>query len=274
MSNSSENSKVKELIKALYKKYGKNTYDFSHITDYRDTRSTVTVICKHCSESRKPTVYNLLNGISVCKCRSNSFSKALTTSKFVERCIEKYGDQYSYEETNYISLKQQVIIICNSCKKSFTVNAGAFQHRTKYCPHCSSNRTWSSVAIECLNAISEKSGLFVQHAKNLGEQKVCIGKSTYKADGFVKELNLIIEYNGDVFHGNPKLFKDTDQCHPFKKDTAKDLYLKTLLKEQQLKRIGYKVLTIWENDYKTNKDKTINKAIKIINKIKQSGEKK
>jgi hypothetical protein len=39
-------------------------------------------------------------------------------------------------------------------------------------------------------------------------------------DFFIKELNLAIEFQGDIFHANPKIFKASDNPNPFRKDLS------------------------------------------------------
>lgn len=107
---------------------------------------------------------------------------------------------------------------------------------------------YSYKCINWLESIMYQDGSFIQHALNEGEYS--IPGTRYKADGYCQETNTIYEFHGDVFHGNPLLFNDTDKCHPFDKQiTAGELYNKTLLKEQQIKELGYNLIVMWENDY-------------------------
>jgi G:T-mismatch repair DNA endonuclease (very short patch repair protein) len=90
--------------------------------------------------------------------------------------------------------------------------------------------------------------------KNMRHVK--IGK--YFVDGYDKERNMVYEFLGDFWHGNPKKFKSfefnkTTNC------TFGDLYQKTLEREQQIKDLGYNLVVMWEYDW--NK---INNSIKTI----------
>jgi len=59
----------------------------------------------------------------------------------------------------------------------------------------------------------------------------------------------IYEFHGDCFHGNPDLFEGHEQCHPYKKLKAKELYDKTKERENKIISLGYNLVTIWENDF-------------------------
>ena len=75
----------------------------------------------------------------------------------------------------------------------------------------------------------------------------------------------VIEFAGDYWHGNPDVygpeyFNTRTQC------TAKELYDKTLERNKILEEVhGCKVLLIWENTYKKDKQNTINKCLEFLN---------
>ena len=64
-----------------------------------------------------------------------------------------------------------------------------------------------------------------------------------------EELNIIFEFHGDYYHGNP-LYYNKDEYNVVCKTTFGELYRKTLLKEQTIKDLGYTLVTIWENKWK------------------------
>ena len=71
------------------------------------------------------------------------------------------------------------------------------------------------------------------------------GKS-YIVDGINLEEKIIYEFYGDYWHGNPKFYKLNDINH-FNKKTFGELYSKTMRREQELKDLGYTLITKWEN---------------------------
>lgn len=76
-----------------------------------------------------------------------------------------------------------------------------------------------------------------------------------KSFDFKIEPNVLIEVNGDFWHGNPMIYREDDIIpHPFKSVKAKDLWLKDDNKRKIAEEKGYKVVYFWENELKENKD--------------------
>jgi len=92
------------------------------------------------------------------------------------------------------------------------------------------------------------------------------GKYYYAYDFTDLNRRKIIEFNGDIYHGNPNIFKDDDRPNPFYQNmTAKDIHDKDEEKILLAKNNGFDTLTIWESDYRNNKNKTIKEALNFIN---------
>ena len=98
------------------------------------------------------------------------------------------------------------------------------------------------------------------------EHHIYIDGKNYYLDYYVQELNLDIEFQGDVWHGNPEIFEPDDHCIPTCKSlTAKDLWQKDQERMDKLKSIGITTIVVWESEYKKCKDfKQL-----ILNKLKQ-----
>jgi len=77
--------------------------------------------------------------------------------------------------------------------------------------------------------------------------------------------NKIIEYNGDFWHASPKKYKEYDIVKlPNKTITAKEIWEKDLEKIKLAESQGYKVLVIWESDFKKNKEKVIKECLQFL----------
>ena len=96
-----------------------------------------------------------------------------------------------------------------------------------------------------------KMGYVVQHSLSV-ETKIC--------DIFIPSLNLIIEYNGDYWHCNPKKY-DPDYFNQKKQKTAKELWEYDKNKIDLIKEKGYNLEIVWESDLKED-NTIINKLIK------------
>jgi len=102
--------------------------------------------------------------------------------------------------------------------------------------------------------------------ENLGyqiESQFKIGSLRY--DLFIKEKNILIEYNGDYWHCNPNLY-EKNYLHKKKKLYAYEIWNNDLYKKELAEKKGHKLFIIWEKDYKFNKNEEINK---ILNYAKQ-----
>lgn len=91
-------------------------------------------------------------------------------------------------------------------------------------------------------------------------------------DFCIPELKFIIEFNGDVFHGNPQLFNESDCPNPYDKTlTAKQMWLNDKEKIDLAKSKGFDVMIIWERDYRNDSETIEDSIIKTIReKLKNS----
>ena len=81
---------------------------------------------------------------------------------------------------------------------------------------------------------------------SIKERQIRIGR--YIVDGYDPDTKTVYEFNGDFWHGNPEIFK-RDDFNSVLKIKFGDLYDKTIRKEIELKKMGYEVISIWENDF-------------------------
>jgi len=104
-------------------------------------------------------------------------------------------------------------------------------------------KRWS---FEDFNSIS-------QHAENKGEYLINDHelKCFYKADGYFEHDNkkYIVEFHGDYFHGNPKIYKPDSVCK-LRRLTFGELYRKAEERVHRIKALDFEVIYIWEQDYK------------------------
>lgn len=87
-----------------------------------------------------------------------------------------------------------------------------------------------------------------------------INNSSYIYDMFVPILNLIIEYNGDYWHCNPNKYKK-DFIHPTSKLTAENIWKRDLIKKENAIKNNYNFIVVWENEYKKDKYKLIDRIL-------------
>lgn len=93
-------------------------------------------------------------------------------------------------------------------------------------------------------------------------------KNSYRIDGyicdiFIPKLNLIIEYNGDYWHCNPNKYNG-EYIHPHKKKTASEIWKEDSFRIDNLKKMGYNLIVIWESDFDSKN--TIKEILKKYDK--------
>ena len=101
--------------------------------------------------------------------------------------------------------------------------------------------------------------------ENGGEKVLIYEGKYYRYDFLDIGRKKIIEFQGDIYHGNPRFFNDDDICNPFKKHlTVSDIREIDNYKKLVANNLGYEVLCIWEYDYRENKNEVIDKCIRWL----------
>lgn len=81
------------------------------------------------------------------------------------------------------------------------------------------------------------------------EYQFYIKEIKVRCDGYCASTNTIIEFLGDYFHGNP-LTKNEEEINVFNKKSMKQLYIETFERFDEIVKHGFKIIYIWESDYK------------------------
>lgn len=81
------------------------------------------------------------------------------------------------------------------------------------------------------------------------------GNTFYLLDFYCPEFNFVIEFDGDIFHGNPRYFNENDNPNPFNRElSCKEIWKKDYQKSNYILSKGFRLLRIWESTYIDNKD--------------------
>jgi len=226
-----------EWITKAQKTHG-NEYDYSK-TNYVNNKAKVVIICKKHGEFEQ----NPGSHVSGCRCPKCMGGVGHTIVEFIDNAIKKHGLKYDYSKVKYVNQSTKVIIICPKHGEFEQSPNGHLSGRE--CYRCSM-AGYSRKSIKCLDYIAKRDNIFIQHAENLGEFR--IPNTKFKADGYCKETNTIYEHHGDLYHGCPKCFDEND-INPVSHVKFKDLYDKTIAREELLRSHGYKLVSIWEHEW-------------------------
>ena len=67
-------------------------------------------------------------------------TKKLTNEQFIAKCVDKYGDSFTYEKTNYVNSRTKVIVTCKT-HGEITVNPQTFLQTNFGCMQCYKDST-------------------------------------------------------------------------------------------------------------------------------------
>ena len=166
-------------------------------------------------------------------------SRAIT----LENMIKKYGEM---EGIKRFSLwKQRLIKHLLSLSKG---NEVVFQSKV-------SNNFFTELS----KFIKNKKYIYT----NKNEYWINDNNKIYFFDFFFLKTKKIIEFHGDFWHCNPKLY-NYSYFHPKLKKTAQEIWNQQEIKNNIAKNMGFEVLEIWEYDITHNFDKFLKIAINFI----------
>ena len=198
-----------------------------HKVIYEGSHKDVTISCKiHGDFNQSPT--NHLRGKGCGECHIES--TRMVFQDFINKCNSVHNFKYDYDLLVYKNMRADILIKCRE--------HGNFKQRAKNhldgqgCPKCGDSF-----------GIKENKWLDLYSIK---ERQIRIGR--YIVDGYDPDTKTVYEFNGDFWHGNPEIFK-RDDFNSVLNIKFGDLYDKTIRKEIELKKMGYEVISIWENDF-------------------------
>jgi len=241
---------TEEFIKEAKKIHG-DKYDYSKVK-YKNTKNKVIIVCKEHGDFEQMPRNHLLGSI----CHKCSGKYQPTTEEWIETAKKIHGDKYDYSKVYYINSQTKITIICKEHGDFEQIPITHIGKQKCGCPKCCKNQH-SKMSIEWIEIISKLNNNIIQHALNGEEFK--IPNTRFKADGFCKETNTIYEFHGDYWHGNPNIYEPNDETYFGK--TFGELYETTLKREQQIKDMGFNLITMWESDWIK-----LNKCIRILQK--------
>jgi ribosomal protein S16 len=77
--------------------------------------------------------------------------------------------------------------------------------------------------------------------------------------------NKIIEFQGDIFHANPKIYKHDETPHPFYLEKkSSDIWREDQNKKNDAEKQNFKIHYVWYSEYLENKEKVFEDCIKFL----------
>lgn len=200
----------------------------------------------------------------------NEYREKQRYKKSKQRYIDEFGEEQGLEIFKEINKKK--VQSLENFQRRYGKEEGLKRYRSFVENH---RKGFSDVAsnlfeqIESLLNTDNVSFLYLPKNSELLLEKI---GGFYKYDFCIPELKFIIEFNGDIFHGNPQLFSESDCPNPYDRTlTVKQMWLNDKEKIDLARSKGFEVMVIWERDYRNNPEIIVNNIINTINeKLKNS----
>jgi len=153
---------------------------------------------------------------------------------YYEIWVEKYGKEIAEQKNNILKEKHREWLLGNK------------DHHQKMIENSHKKRYRKTTIEKTMEEFLIKNN--INHKYNY------INK--YQYDFLLFDYNLIIEVQGDYWHGNPNIYSDTDPNLKPLNETQKYKQNLDILKNNYIKNT-YKIICIWETDIKNKKYKDI-----------------
>ena len=241
-------SYTKEEMINRFIKLHVNLYDYS-LVEYTGIYNNVKIICSiHSIFEMKPCHHLLKHGCIFCYnerkiIHNEEMRKGIV--KFTNEANLIHNNKYDYSLVDYKNAWKKVKIICKAhgiFEQSPTLHTN--KHKNG-CPKC--HHSISGPEIDWLDSLN------IQHEyRNVSKT---INGRCFKFDALIN--NIVYEFDGDFFHGNPEFYKKED-INPVTKTTFGSLYEKTLNKKNYLESNGFTVVSIWASEFERIKNENKN----------------
>ena len=244
--NRSEDINSENFIKHSKEIWGENTFEYISI-DVHNIQDKVTLRClKHDEIFQQRVVGNLKhqNGCPECKREITILNGRLSNEEFIRRCKIIYGDQLSYEKTQYIDYLTPVIVTCK--------DHGDVEQKAEYllkhvgCPICIQDKSFVSKGEKFIIKTLRENDIDYKFHKEFPD---CVYKGMLEFDFYLPAYNACIEYQGEQHYKIVRFHKCTlEQA----RENFKELQIKDNIKRRYCKEKGIELIEIphWLTYYK------------------------
>lgn len=227
--NESRNITNSEFINKSIEIHG-DKYTYS---DFVSLKKKIQIFCKkHGYFIQMPYRHLKGQGCNSCSRESHRISQ----QDFIERSTKIHKGIYDYSNVKYINHSTKVDIICKK-HGSFKQTPNNHMIHRKGCIKCS--KMISKMETDWL----DKLGIYNR------QHRIIIENRTYIVDAIDVSNKIIYEFYGDYWHGNPNIYS-MDLINKVNNKSFGQLYKETIDREKTFDRNGYKVISIWEDEFK------------------------
>lgn len=213
-------------------------------TIYEKSNKKVCITCnKHGDFYQTPNSHLNKNGCQKCQYESMSINFLRTKEEFKDEANKVHKNKYDYSKVKYLGCFTKVCIVC---KKHGEFWQSPARH------------IFGSGCKKCSNHISKMEDKWLTHkgvpdSKDNRQVLLNVNGKKFYVDGYIQSTKTVYEFYGDFWHGNPKKYPP-NQINIVNKKSFGHLYQETVKKEKELENEGYRVISIWESDFKNISD--------------------
>lgn len=207
--------------------------------------------------NRKPESFNtkieyyLAKGLSLEDAQSALFERQIKNG--LDYYINKYGIENG-------TLKYEKRILKYGKKIKAARLAFPEKWKTSSKRYSNSSKRFFDSLINDINYLNQLTIFYANNEHFIYDK---INKKIYFYDFYIKELNIIIEYHGIVWH--PKQRDQLGWIHPYTKETSEKYYDLDIHKKLLANSVGIEVITIFEDEITTTRNNIINELHNRIN---------
>jgi len=224
-----------EWVLKAEKKHGKR-YDYSYVDLHNKENNKIRIECsKHGIFLQSPGSHLLGKG---CKNCANE-SQSMTTEEFINKGNHIHKNKYDYSYVRYSDIKSHVSILCPKHGMFLQTPFQHLYHKTG-CHTCGQHYSVSRGESSWLDSMN------IPNNKEYRQVPLTLGNRKFIVDGL--DGNIILEYLGDFWHGNPNLYSESE-INILAKKSYGDLYTETLNRFSVFEGHGYIVKYIWESEW-------------------------
>jgi len=180
--------------------------------------------------------------------------KERQTTFSLEICVEKLGEIEGHKRWNerqqkwlhnlYSKLTKEEIDELNA-RKTFAIKNG-----------------FSKVALSLFNELEHPLAIFATESCTEEYMIQTVNGKSLSVDYILG--NNIIEFYGDAYHANPIIYQGTEQPTYLREITSEQIWARDAAKQQMIRDSGYKLLVVWEHDFKWKREETIKKCREFL----------
>lgn len=178
------------------------------------------------------------------------------------KCVDYWlAKGYTKKEAIEIISKSQVTFSLEKCIEKYGVEKGTEIYNNRQNKWLKSfKESMKNNFVNGIQSSNVANKLFNIIEKQLiGQKEFILGKYVFDFE----YNNKIIEFNGDYWHANPKIY-DKTFINKTNGHTAKEIWKRDKDKIKYAKKHGYDVYTVWESEFRNDPEAVIKKCMDFL----------